>query len=303
MSSTTGAPAHALPDTTHVASVRVGVRDLERSLAWYDRWFGLLAHALDEHGVLGLAPVGGRVILELVERSGAQPFGGHHTGLYHFALRVPERVDLARWLAHAAQQQLPLVGAADHFVSEAIYLTDPDGHGVEIYWDRPRSTWEGQVHLMTTASLDINDLFGELDTLAISSTSARVPSDTVMGHVHLQVADLDSTVAFLRDVVGLTVMATLGHQAVFLSAGGYHHHVGANTWSSRGAPPAPDTMAHLENITFAVPDQSALDDLRARATGAGLPSGASPVEVMLTDPSSHRLIFRQAAKPLASATE
>ena len=291
MSSTNQAPAHALPDTTHLASVRVGVGDLERSLAWYDRWFGLVAHALDEHGVLGLAPVGGRVILELVERPGVQPFGGRHTGLYHFALRVPERVDLARWLAYAAQQQLPLVGAADHFVSEAIYLTDPDGHGIEIYWDRPRSTWEGQVHLMTTASLDINDLFSELETLAISSGSARVPPETVMGHVHLQVADLDSTVAFLRDVVGFELMARLGRQAAFLATGGYHHDIGANTWSSRGAPPAPDTMAHLERVTFAVPDQAALDGLRERAGGAGLACGGDPHEIVLSDPSANRIIF------------
>lgn len=292
MSSTDHAPAHALPDTTHLASVRVGVGDLERSLAWYDRWFGLAAHALDEHGVLGLAPVGGRVILELVERPGVQPFGGRHTGLYHFALRVPERVDLARWLAYAAQQQLPLVGAADHFVSEAIYLTDPDGHGIEIYWDRPRSTWEGQVHLMTTASLDINDLFSELETLAISSGSARVPPETVMGHVHLQVADVDSTVAFLRDVVGFELMARLGRQAAFLATGGYHHDIGANTWSSRGAPPAPDTMAHLERVTFAVPNQAALDGLRERAGGAGLACGDERHEIVLSDPSANRLIFR-----------
>jgi catechol 2,3-dioxygenase len=291
MSSTAGAPAHVLPDTTHVASVRVGVRDLERSLAWYDRWFGLVAHALDEHGVLGLAPVGGRVVLELVERPAVEPFGGRHTGLFHFALRVPERVDLARWLAFAAQQQLALAGAADHFVSEAIYLTDPDGHGIEIYWDRPRATWEGQVHLMTTASLDINDLFGELETLAISSGSARVPPGTTMGHVHLQVADIDSTVTFLRDVVGFELMASLGRQAVFLATGGYHHDIGANVWSSRGAPPAPDTMAHLERVTFAVPDQTALDALRARAGSAGLVCGDNPQEIVLSDPSANRLIF------------
>ena len=281
MSSTDHAPAHALPDTTHLASVRVGVGDLERSLAWYDRWFGLVAHALDEHGVLGLAPVGGRVILELVERPGVQPFGGRHTGLYHFALRVPERVDLARWLAYAAQQQLPLVGAADHFVSEAIYLTDPDGHGIEIYWDRPRSTWEGQVRLMTTASLDINDLFSELETLAISSGSARVPPETVMGHVHLQVADIDSTVAFLRDVVGFEVMARLGRQAAFLATGGYHHDIGANTWSSRGCPAgaghdgAPGA-GHLRGSRPGGPRRSARARRRRRARLRGRPPRDRP---------------------------
>jgi catechol 2,3-dioxygenase len=302
MSSTAGAPAHALPDTTHVASVRVGVRNLERSLAWYDRWFGLVAHALDEHGVLGLAPVGGNVILEMVERPGVQPFGGHHTGLYHLALRVPERVDLARWLAHAAQQQLPLVGAADHFVSEAIYLTDPDGHGIEIYWDRPRSSWEGQVHLMTTATLDINDLFGELDTLAINSGTARLPPLTDMGHVHLQVADIDSAIAFLRDVVGFELMMTFGRQAAFLSTGGYHHDVGVNTWASRGAPPAPDTMAHLENVTFGIPDGGAIEGLRARIAAAGIPAREDVRGVEIADPSRNRLIFRSDAQAPEAGT-
>jgi catechol 2,3-dioxygenase len=123
-----------------------------------------------------------------------------------------------------------------------------------------------------------------------------------MGHVHLQVADIDSTVAFLRDIVGFELMTSVGRQAVFLAAGGYHHHVGANTWSSRGAPPAPETMAHLENVTFALPDQSALDDVRDRARHAGLPSGETPFEVTLTDPSSNRLIFRREAKPSGPAT-
>jgi catechol 2,3-dioxygenase len=302
MSSTAGAPTHALPDTTHVASVRVGVRNLERSLAWYDRWFGLVAHALDEHGVLGLAPVGGAVILELVERPGAEQFGGHHTGLYHMALRVPERVDLARWLAHAAQQQLPLVGAADHFVSEAIYLTDPDGHGIEIYWDRPRSVWDGQVHLMTTASLDINDLFSELDTLAINSGTARVPPQTDMGHVHLQVADIDDTIAFLRDVIGFDLMMTFGRQAAFLATGGYHHDVGANTWASRGAPPAPDAMAHLEHVTFTLPEGRAIEGLQARIAAAGIPARADAGVIEVTDPSGNRLIFRAEADAQESAT-
>ena len=292
MTSSARATPSLLPDVTRVRSVRLGVSDIERSLAWYDRWFGLAAHALDEQGVLGLAPIGGQVIVELVEQRGAEPFDGRHTGLFHFALRVPERSDLARWLAHAAQQQLALSGAADHFVSEAIYLTDPDGHGIEIYWDRPRRDWEGRVTEMTTAPLDINALFGELETLAISSGTARVPPTTELGHVHLQVSDIADTIAFFRDVLGFELVLEFGAQAAFFSAGGYHHHVGANTWSSRGARPAPDTMVHLENATFSLPDPADLDGLRARAAAAGVPVAEHPAGIALRDPSGTTLVFR-----------
>jgi catechol 2,3-dioxygenase len=291
MATPVGTHTALLPAETHVGSVRLGVSDLQRSLTWYDQWFGLAAHEIDQPGAVGLAPVGGNVVLELVERPGVQPFGGHHTGLYHYALRVPTRGALARWLAYAAQNQLPLVGAADHFVSEAIYLTDPDGHSIEIYWDRPRSTWEGQIQLMTTASLDINDLFSELDTLSVSHEAARVPAATDMGHVHLQVADVDATVAFLRDVLGFELMLSFGRQAVFMATGGYHHDVGANTWASRGAQPAPDNVAHLEGVMFSVPSADDIAGLRARVGAAGLRSSGDEHHIALLDPSGNPLSF------------
>jgi catechol 2,3-dioxygenase len=295
MSSTAHSSPRTLPDATHVASVRLSVANIERSMAWYDRWFGLVAHRLDDAGVVGLAPAGGAVLLELIERPGVEPFGGHHTGLFHFAIRVPDRVDLARWLAHAAQQQLPLNGAADHFVSEAVYLTDPDGHGIEIYWDRPRELWEGRVDRMTTDPLDINDLFAELDSLSISSETARIPTTTDMGHVHLQVADLEESVAFLRDVVGFDLMVQLGREAGFLSTGGYHHDIGVNTWSSRGGAPASEAMARLENVTFALPDHDALSALAARASAAGIAVVERPSGIAIVDPSGATLVFTAAA--------
>src|SRR4029079_15465445 len=152
---------------------------------------------------------GGRELLSLVEEDGAQAAHGH-TGLYHFALLLPERRDLARWLAHAARERVPLQGMSDHFVSEAIYLGDPDGHGIEIYWDRPRPHWAGQVAArMTTLPLNVDSLFGEL-----SETRAEpfdgLPSGTAMGHVHLKVARIPDTVAFYRDVLGFGLMATFG---------------------------------------------------------------------------------------------
>ena len=173
----------------------------------------------------------------LREEAGARPARGY-SGLYHFALLVPERTDLARWLAHAAREQVPIVGVADHFVSEAIYLSDPDEHGIEVYWDRPREVWEGQVaERMTTLPLDVGDLLGVLDDPR-SEPFDGLAGGTIMGHVHLRVAEIPATTAFYCDALGFGLMAAFGAQASFMSAGGYHHHLGANTWESRGNAPA-----------------------------------------------------------------
>src|SRR6202008_4176799 len=130
-----------------------------------------------------------------------------YSGLYHFALLLPERHDLARWLAHVARENVPLVGMSDHFVSEAVYLSDPDGHGIEIYWDRPREVWEGQVaERMTTVPLDVDDLLAELEDPAAEKFPG-LPAGTIMGHVHLKTAEIPGTVRFYRDLVGLDLMA------------------------------------------------------------------------------------------------
>src|SRR5436305_10778067 len=232
-----GAPVAAeLPQDTAVGPVALTVGDLGRSLDFYTRAIGLTV--VDETAGRAAVGAGGKVLVVLVEEPGARP-AGRHTGLYHLALLVPERVDLARWLAHAARDRLPLTGLSDHFVSEAIYLSDPDGHGIEIYWDRPREVWEGQVATrMTTLPLDVDGLLGELDDPRTADFD-RLPGGTVMGHIHLKVARISDTVSFYRDVLGLAVMAQLGSQAIFVSAGGYHHHIGANTWESAGASPPP----------------------------------------------------------------
>jgi catechol 2,3-dioxygenase len=235
---------------TTLGGVHLTVGDLERSLDYYRGAIGLDMLATDDgRAALG---VGGRELLVLVEQPGARPAYGY-TGLYHFALLLPERIDLARWLAHA-RGNVPLVGLSDHFVSEAIYLSDPDGHGIEIYWDRPREVWEGQVfERMTTLPLDVGSLMDELSD-SESEPFEQLPDGTVMGHVHLKVASIPDTVAFYRDVLGFDLMAQLGEQAAFLSAGGYHHHVGANTWESAGASPPPEGLAALRHATIVLPD-------------------------------------------------
>ncbi len=237
--------------STTVGAVHLTVSDLERSLAYYRDAVGL--QVLGRRGRTASLGVEGRELLVLVEEPGTRQAAGH-TGLYHFALLVPRRVDLAGWLAHAARERVPLVGLSDHFVSEAIYLSDPDGHGIEIYRDRPRELWEGQVARMTTLPLDVDSLLGELHGAAPDSYGG-LPAGTVMGHVHLKVASIPSTVAFYRDVVGFGLMAQLGPQAAFLSAGGYHHHIGANTWESAGASPPPPDAARLRLATIVLPDE------------------------------------------------
>ena len=223
----------ALSPSMTLGEVQLTVSELERSVAYYQRAVGL--ELLEQGAGRATMGVAGRPLLGLIEEPGARPAPGH-TGLYHFALLLPRRADLARWLLHAARDEVALVGLSDHFVSEALYLSDPDGHGIEIYWDRPRETWEGQVAArMTTAPLDVDDLMGELDE-GEGEAYAGLPAGCTMGHIHLKVASIPETVAFYRDVLGLGLMAQLGVQAAFLAAGGYHHHVGANTWESAGGP-------------------------------------------------------------------
>ena len=281
------APAEISP-LTAMGSVHLTVADLERSLDYYRASVGL---DVLEHGA-GRASLGvsGFELLVLVEDPGALPAHGH-TGLYHFALLLPQRADLARWLAHAARDQVRLVGLSDHFVSEAVYLSDPDGHGIEIYCDRPRETWEGEVGLrLTTKPLDVDAV---LDELADRETAVfdGLPAGTVMGHVHFKVADVPATVDFFVDVLGLGLMAQLGDQAAFLSAGGYHHHVGANTWESAGASPPEPGMAALRHATIVLPDESARDEVSERVVRSGRPVEEAPEGMTVVDPSGNVLVL------------
>jgi catechol 2,3-dioxygenase len=223
--------------------VELSVSDLERSLDYWQNAVGL--RLLSRDG--GRASLGvDRELVRFVEEPGAAPSRGY-SGLYHIALLLlPARRDLGCWLAHAAQDEVRLEGLSDHAVSEAIYLRDPDQHGIEIYADRPREQWQGRVmELMTTMPLDVESLFAEVDAPRV-----ELPEGTVVGHTHLCVSDVDAAVAFYRDELGMDLMAQLGSQAAFLSWGGYHHHVGVNAWESRGSPAAPAGTARLLGATI-----------------------------------------------------
>jgi len=237
--------------------VYLTVADLDRTIDYWTRAVGL--DVLERAGDEALLGSGGRLLVAFREVPGARP-APQSTGLFHVALLVPERVDLAAWMAHALRDRVQLAGASDHFVSEAIYLRDPDFHGIEIYADRPREVWEGRVERMGTDPLDVDDLLGALEDPATVAWDA-LPDGTIVGHTHLQVASIPDTLAFYRDRLEFEEMITFGAQATFLSAGGYHHHVGANTWESRGAGPAPPGHATLERATLVLPTAGDVDRL------------------------------------------
>jgi catechol 2,3-dioxygenase len=265
------------------------VADLERSLSYYRQAVGL--QVLSVEGRRASLGVDGHELLRLVEEPSAKPARGY-SGLYHFALLLPERTDLARWLAHATRDRVALVGLSDHFVSEALYLSDPDEHGIEIYWDRPREVWEGQVAgRMTTLPLDVEDLLAELPGRPSEEPFDGLPSGTRMGHVHLKVARIPETLAFYRDVLGFGLMAQLGTHALFMSAGGYHHHLGANTWESAGAPAAPAGTAALRHATIVLPDADELGLVLDRVRASGYDIEQSAAGPLVRDPSGVPLLF------------
>jgi catechol 2,3-dioxygenase len=275
----------AIAPETRMGAVHLTVSDLGRSLDYYQLVVGLQVRERDN----GTARLGtnGEELLVLYEEPGAEP-APRNTGLFHFALLVPTRHDLARWLAHAANDQIPLEGMSDHLVSEAIYLRDPDWHGIEIYRDRPRVEWErdGEFVKMATLPLDVQGVVSALD--GGEGAFEQLPSGTTMGHVHLQVADIPASERFYTDLLGMDVQARYGDGASFLSAGGYHHHVGANVWNSRGAAPPPPGSAALRHATVLLPDDDELARVSDRIPAAEQDPGGG---VAVTDPAGNRLVL------------
>lgn len=241
-----------LPDETRVGVVRLQVASLERSLEYYEGRLGFrVLERTGREAHLG-AREDGRVLVALVERPGIRPVSRRGTlGLYHFAILLPHRASLARFVRHvvAIGPDARTSGMSDHAVSEAVYLTDPDGLGIEVYADRPRSSWQyrGEQLLMTTRPLDVHGLLAE----AGDEPWAGMPAGTAIGHVHLHVGDLDEAAGFYHSALGFDKVVWDYPGALFLSAGGYHHHLGTNTWSSGS--PAADDRARLLSWDLVVP--------------------------------------------------
>ena len=250
-------PNYRLPNETHLGRVRLQVSDLAQSLMYYEHVLGMrVLEKGDTFAVLG-AEDDDRALVELRALPGAHPVPRRgRIGLYHFAILLPNRQSLGRLLAHL-EELGAYAGMSDHFVSEAIYLTDPDGLGIEVYADRPRSTWknhDGQL-VMTTVPLDVENLIASAKASAEGTSLHGMPRGTVIGHVHLHVGDLERAAAFYHVGLGLDKTVWNYPGALFLSAGGYHHHLGTNTWAA-GAPPAGDDDARLIEWEVVVPTVS-----------------------------------------------
>lgn len=288
----------SLPATTSLGPVRLTVNDLATMASFYEQVIGLVPLTHDgDTATLGTAA--GATLLELVERADAPARTRGSAGLFHLALLLPTRADLALALRRLATARYPLDGASDHLVSEALYLTDPEGNGIEIYRDRPRSEWgreaDGQIR-MATLPLDLDSVIDDMPAGITSETpNPSVPDGAVMGHVHLQVSDLEQAEAFYNGVLGFDVVVRGYPGALFVSAGGYHHHLGLNTWASAGGVPNTPATRGLDRFEIVLPDDAAVAAVRGRLDAAGTPALESDGALFATDPFGNGLRFVAAA--------
>jgi catechol 2,3-dioxygenase len=261
----------SLPAQSRIGRVDLTVADAERVRTFYEQVVGLPS-------ALGL--------VELHAAPDAPAPDPRATGLFHLAILVPTRRDLALALVRLGRARWPLTGASDHLVSEALYLNDPEGNGIEIYRDRPREEWERTPNgiRIDTLPLDLEDVLAELE--GDGGDPGPMPDGTTIGHVHLKVADIPATEAFYNGVVGFDVTARVP-SASFMSAGGYHHHLGANVWHSRGGPrPAPGTRG-LESFEVVLPHSQDLDQVRSRLRHAGVDVEVFDDGILAEDPSGN----------------
>lgn len=273
---------------TRLGYVHLTVSDLERALAFYQHSLGFQVHRR-QAGTAYLG-AGREDLLALTERPGAIRVP-HRSGLYHFAILVPSRLALARSLANLIETETKLEGGSDHLVSEALYLADPDGNGIEIYRDRPRSAWE-YAHGVLRMGVD------PLDYRAILAESQNDPQpwsglhpDTVLGHMHLHVAHIPEAEAFYTQVLGFGLVLRYHGAASFFSAGGYHHHLGVNTWNGVGVPPPPPDAVGLRYFVVQLPDDEEQARLIARLEAANVAYELREDGLWARDPSQNGILF------------
>jgi catechol 2,3-dioxygenase len=272
---------------TRLGYVHLTVRDLAQALDYYQRAIGLNLHR--QEGVTAYLGAGGRDLLALTQRPDAVTVRGH-TGLYHFALLTPSRTALAHALQRLIDTGTQLTGGSDHGVSEALYLDDPEGNGIEIYCDRPRDEWprsNGELR-MTLDPLNYEAILAELDG---QSAHPKMEPETVLGHMHLHVSQLHSAVDFYTGIIGLELQQYYGDSAAFLSAGGYHHHLGLNTWAGVGAPPPPENATGLREFVVELEDEDELDALSGRLDSAQVTYDRDGAHLLVRDPSQNAVRF------------
>lgn len=279
---------YRLPETLRLGLVRLEIADLERSLSYYKSVIGL--RLLERSGTRATLGVSGddRALVELNEVANARehPYN-RRLGLYHFAILLPTRADLGRFVAHLAHINA-YAGQADHFVSEAFYLRDPDGLGIEVYADRPKSEWP-----VVNGTLEMGLDPVDMESLLASAKGTRwegAPQGTVIGHVHLHVGDLNEVEKFYHAALGMDVTASLP-SALFLSAGGYHHHLGTNTWAGNGPRPTHGDARLLE-WTIELPTEGDVRDCARSLGAAGYAATEEGTSVVITDPWDTRFRIR-----------
>ena len=266
--------------------VELSVSDLERSLNFYQTVLGMTVLERDASGASLGTPT--HTLLRLLEVPSASVAPPHSPGLFHFAVLLPTRADLARWVGHVTALGVR-IGHSDHLVSEAFYLSDPDGHGIEVYRDRPRDTWvwqDGQVK-QANDPVDMDGLMREPDA---QLEWTRLPEGAVLGHFHLRVSDLEQTERFYLGVLGFDLVGRFPG-ALFISVGGYHHHFGLNVWQSQGGQAAPDGSARLLGANVKLSSRAELEQLEGRlsAVDVAFTRGENSLEV--ADPSGNLLRF------------
>ena len=280
-----------LPAALRLGPVHITVSNLERSIDWYQQALGLQLHSREgERAELG---DGDLASLVLIEDPQAVP-AGRHAGLYHYALLYPSREELARAAVRLMEHRTPIQGASDHGTHEAIYLPDPDGNGIELAADRPRDQWpspEEEFGRGGPLPLDVGDLLRTVDGEALRD---RVGPGLRMGHVHLHVGSIDDSLTFYRDVLGFDVWALIP-TAAFVSAGGYHHHLGFNVWRGNGVPPAPEHTIGLRHWTIQLDTADEVSDVRRRVEAAGLAIEAYENGFLVRDPSGNAVVIEVAA--------
>ena len=272
------ADASQIDPSLRIAAVHLAVADLARSAEFYERVLGLPLIARDEQRAL-LGPDANDPALELSAIAAPTMLSPHTTGLFHVAWLHPTRAALADTVRRIAGSRWPIEGASDHGVSEALYLSDPDGLGIEIYADRPRTQWQrpasGHGVTMFTLPLDLEDLLAQSASEIGDGAIAQIAPGTSLGHVHLKVADVPTAVAFYRDELGFEEQAQLP-SAAFVSTGGYHHHIGLNSWQSRGASAPPPSAPQLRRIDFELDDEAPRPQAPRDPDGIELRFGLTP---------------------------
>jgi catechol 2,3-dioxygenase len=273
-----------------IGEVHLTISDLDRSLRFYQTHLGFTVHQRgDDTARLG---AGGQDLLVLSRRETAPRVRGT-TGLYHFAILVPSRADLARVLRRLVNTDTAIQGAADHGVSEALYLADPDGNGIEVYRDRPRTEWPyaGDTLAVGADPLDLDALLAE----STPDDDAGLAHGTTIGHVHLHVSQLPEAEHFYVNVMGFALMQRYGHSALFVSAGGYHHHIGLNTWAGVGAPPPPPGAIGLRHFVVGLPDVPAVNAVIDRLRAASVPFETTGDGVQVHDPAGNTIVLQRVA--------